>query len=48
MTRRRDMRRFGPGPYLLGLRRVPERWRDGFPFDVPAVAAVGTCASTRR
>jgi predicted ATPase len=40
MTRRRDMRRFGPGPYLLGLRRVPERWRDGFPFDVPAVAAV--------
>ena len=40
MTRRRDMRRFGPGPYLLRLRRVPERWRDGFPFDVPAVAAV--------
>src|SRR3954447_19103342 len=34
------MRRFGPGPYLIGLRRVPERWRSGFPFDVPAVAAV--------
>jgi predicted ATPase len=40
MTRRRDMRRFGPGPYLIGLRRVPERWGSGFPFDVPAVAAV--------
>src|SRR3954447_17388662 len=40
MTRRRDMRRFGPGPYLIGLRRLPERWRAGFPFDVPAVAAV--------
>src|SRR3954465_12898096 len=34
------MRRFGPGPYLIGLRRVRERWRSGFPFDVPAVAAV--------
>src|SRR4051794_10480284 len=34
------MRRFGPGPYLIGLRRVPERWGSGFPFDVPAVAAV--------
>src|SRR3954463_6298841 len=36
----RDMRRFGPGPYLIGLRRAPERWGSGFPFDVPAVAAV--------
>src|SRR3954465_3146070 len=34
------MRRFGPGPSLIGLRRVPERWGSGFPFDVPAVAAV--------
>jgi predicted ATPase len=34
------MRRFGPGPYLLGLRRVPQCWRDGFPFDLPAVAAI--------
>jgi len=34
------MRRFGPGPYLVGLRKVPRRWGDGFPFDVPAVAAV--------
>src|SRR3954469_25124436 len=34
------MRRFGPGPYLIGLRRVPERWGAGFPFDVPAIAAV--------
>ena len=37
---RRDTRRFGPGPYLLGLRRVPECWGSGFPFDVPAVAAL--------
>src|SRR3954471_3047428 len=34
------MRRFGPGPYLIGLRRVRERWRSGFPYDVPAVDAV--------
>ena len=32
-------RRFGPGPYLTGMRRGPG-WRDGFPFDVPAVAAI--------
>lgn len=38
MARRRDVRRFGPGPYLLGLRTVTAM--DGFPFDVPAVAAV--------
>ncbi len=38
MARRDDRRRFGPGPYLLGL-----RWRGGghgFPFDVPAMRAV--------
>jgi len=35
MARPRDRRRFGPGPYLLGLRRVAEG--EGFPFDVPAV-----------
>jgi predicted ATPase len=40
MTRRRDLRRFGPGPYIAGLRRDPERWGEGFPYDVPAVAAV--------
>jgi predicted ATPase len=39
MARRRDLRRFGPGPYLLGLRRDPDRWGEGFPYDVPAVAA---------
>jgi predicted ATPase len=38
MARPRDRRRFGPGPYLLGLRRLQER--DGFPFDVPAVEQV--------
>jgi predicted ATPase len=41
MARRRDSRRFGPGPYVLGLRRNPARWEDeGFPYEVPAVAAV--------
>ena len=40
MARRRDTRRFGPGPYVLGLRRDEEQWGEGFPFDVPAVAAV--------
>jgi predicted ATPase len=29
-------RRFGPGPYLLGLRRDEARWGEGFPFDVLA------------
>jgi predicted ATPase len=36
----RDRRRFGRGPYLLGLRRDPERWGSGFPFEVPAVDGV--------
>ncbi len=40
MARRRERRRFGPGPYLLGLQRCEEAWREGFPFDVPAVAAI--------
>src|SRR5689334_14049214 len=39
-ARRRDVRRFGPGPYVLGLRRDLARWGFGFPYDVPAVAAV--------
>jgi predicted ATPase len=40
MSHRRDRRRFGRGPYVIGLRQDPERWGAGFPFDVPAVAAV--------
>jgi predicted ATPase len=40
MARRRDRRRFGPGPYLLGLRRVESRWGRGFPYDLPALATV--------
>jgi predicted ATPase len=44
MARRRDLRRFGPGPYVLGLRRDLERWAehegDGFPYDVPALHAI--------
>jgi predicted ATPase len=39
MARRRDIRQFGPGPYILGLE--PESRGDGFPFDVPAVAQIG-------
>jgi predicted ATPase len=36
-------RRFGPGPYLTGLRKDPERWGGvGFPFEVPAVDGVET------
>jgi predicted ATPase len=34
------MRRFGAGPYLLGLRRSAREWGTGFPFEVPAVAAI--------
>src|SRR3954452_20009617 len=34
MARRPDRRRFGPGPYVLGLRRLGAG--DGVPFDVPA------------
>jgi predicted ATPase len=40
MARRRDPRRLGPGPYLPGLRRDESRWGSGFPFDLPAVAAI--------
>jgi predicted ATPase len=40
VTRRREDRRFGPGPYVLGLRRAAGAWGSGFPFDVPALAAV--------
>jgi predicted ATPase len=37
MARRRDLRRLGPGPYLLGFRKDLERWGAGFPYDVPAI-----------
>ncbi|MGZ4223235.1 MAG: AAA family ATPase [Solirubrobacteraceae bacterium] len=40
MARRRDTRAFGPGPYILGLRREGGSWGQGFPFDLPAIAAV--------
>jgi predicted ATPase len=40
VARRRDTRIFGPGPYTLGLRRDGAFWGSGFPFDVPAIAAV--------
>jgi predicted ATPase len=40
VARSRDERRFGAGPYVLGLHREQANWGTGFPFDVPAVAAV--------
>jgi predicted ATPase len=40
VARKRDNRRFGHGPYILGLRRDEEKWGDGFPFEVPAVADI--------
>ena len=40
MAPRRDRRRFGPGPYVLGMLPDPALWGSGFPFDVPAVAAM--------
>jgi predicted ATPase len=41
VSKRRDIRRPGPGPYLLGLKWIRGPVEDGeFPFDVPAVAAV--------
>ncbi len=40
MSTRRRERRLGPGPYILSLRRNPERWGGSFPFSVPAVAQV--------
>jgi predicted ATPase len=38
MAKGKDARRFGPGPYLVGLQRLDDR--DTFPFGVPAVAQV--------
>ena len=40
MVGKRASRRFGPGPYILGLARDQGLWGDGFPFDVPALAAI--------
>ena len=38
--RRRDVRRFGRGPYVLGMRRTELFDASGFPYEVPAVAAI--------
>ena len=46
MSRRRDTRRFGPGPYLRGLRRLD--YPDVFPFTVPAVAQLEQVRLDRR
>jgi predicted ATPase len=47
VARRRDARIFGPGPYVLGLRREGAGG-SGFPFDVPAIAAVEEIKLDRR
>jgi predicted ATPase len=44
VPRRRDDRRFGPGPYVLGLRPDRSRWGTGFPYDLPALASVDRLA----
>lgn len=46
MGARRDDRRFGPGPYLLGLEQVGDS-RTGFPYDLPALANVEDLALDR-
>lgn len=38
VAKRRDGRRFGPGPYVLGFKRL--NWGDEFPFSVPAIANI--------
>jgi predicted ATPase len=35
VAKRRDGREFGPGPYVLGFKRL--NWGDEFPFSVPAI-----------
>ncbi len=40
MTVRHRQRRFGRGPYVVGLRRDAAHWGTGFPFDVPAIAGI--------
>jgi predicted ATPase len=46
VAKRRDTRRFGPGPYVLGLRRLEDR--STFPFNVPAVAQIEQLRLERR
>ncbi len=38
MTRWRDARRFGPGPYVLGFTR--QSGREGFPWTIPAMRMI--------
>ncbi len=38
MGKRTDGRRFGPGPYVLGFKRL--NWGEEFPFSVPAIANI--------
>lgn len=38
--RRAQDRRFGRGPYVLGLQRHDRIWGTGFPFDLPAIAGI--------
>jgi predicted ATPase len=40
VAKRRDGRQFGPGPYVLGFKRL--HLGDEFPFSVPAIASIET------
>ncbi len=40
MPKRREVRRFGPGPFVTGFKRDLRRWGEGFPFDLPALRAI--------
>ncbi len=40
MGQRRDDRRFGAGPYIVGLQPDLGQWTDDFPYDVPAVGDI--------
>jgi predicted ATPase len=40
MARRRDTRRFGPGPYVAAMERNPQLGGAGFPFDVPVIETI--------
>lgn len=40
VARRAQTRQYGPGPYLTGFRWTDDHSGVGFPFDVPAIAAI--------
>jgi len=48
MPVRRDRRAFGPGPFLLGLRRDPRRSIDDYRSELPVVAGIERLAFDTR